>query len=250
MLCGLCGERGKEMGCNFVKKPRVVWAHNAANRICMPCYNLMNLAQKFPNDKEMLALFAQVKRPPLEEIWRLCSRLRSKRTQQRKEKKHSARARAKSKSAATSGACGDESDEQDCIAENNGEDEDGSSSEEETEDDEMYHFAASSKTSAIPIRGENEKAIEELSVNCKRQKLQYSVLGIDVGEYSRSRASNCEFEQRAHALKTIATLTARVAALEAALAAEQAKSADLTKGLGAYSYVLQQQFASNVKAKI
>jgi uncharacterized protein YaiL (DUF2058 family) len=47
--------------------------------------------------------------------------------------------------------------------------------------------------------------------------------------------------------QTIATLTARVAALEAALAAEQAKSAELERGLGAYSFVLQQQFAAQAR---
>ena len=42
--------------------------------------------------------------------------------------------------------------------------------------------------------------------------------------------------------QTIATLTARVATLEAALAAEQARSAELERGRDAYMFVLQQQF--------
>ncbi len=45
----------------------------------------------------------------------------------------------------------------------------------------------------------------------------------------------------------IATLTARVASLEAALAAEQARSAELERGQGAYLYVLQQQFRAQAQ---
>ena len=47
--------------------------------------------------------------------------------------------------------------------------------------------------------------------------------------------------------QTIATLTARVASLEAALAAEQARSAELERGQGAYLYVLQQQFRAQAQ---
>ena len=103
--------------------------------------------------------------------------------------------------------------------------------------------SSSSSSSMSPINAKQSSALSGSSLGMDLSADDNVLRRRSLADNASSIASSHDRDQQ----QAISTLTARVAALEAALATEQAKSADLGKGLGAYAFVLQQQFAAQAK---